>query len=87
MQTLQERGSIAGRPAAGGLGGPPSLRSEPPSHATSGPERQDPVQFPIPVVRLRPVRVLREEEAGAGARVSGLESAARQVSLETSSCT
>lgn len=42
---------------------------------------------PLPVVRLRPVRVLGEAEAKARGRVKALESAIGQVSFEKSSCT
>ena len=76
MQTLQEMGSTAGKLAAGGLGGPRSLHSEPPSQAIGGPERQDPVEFPLPVVRLKPVRVLGEEGAGQAAGSGAWKSAA-----------
>ena len=73
MQTLQEMGSIAGKLAAGGLGGPRSLHSEPPSQAIGGPERQDPVEFPLPVVRLKPVESSWGRGSWAGSRVRGLE--------------
>lgn len=42
---------------------------------------------PLPVVRLRPVRVLGEAEAKAHGGVKVLESAIGQVSFEKSSCT
>lgn len=87
MQALQEIGSISGQLAAGGLGGPGSLHSEPPSPAMGDVERQGSVESALPVVRLKPVRVLAAEDAAAGGRVRVLESALSQVLFEKSSCT
>lgn len=46
-----------------------------------------PFQQLLPVVRLRPMRVLREEEAEAGGRVRSLENIGGQVLSENSRCT
>lgn len=75
--------------AAGGLGSPvPFTLSPPPPHSIGGTKRQELVEFSLrPVVRLRLVKVLGEEEVEAGSRVKAPESVLGQVSSEKSSCT
>ena len=92
METLQEMGGAGsglGEPAAGDLGSRCPLLSEPRSPTGGGRaiERQGSVEYPLPVVRPRPVRVLGEEEAEARGRVRVLESASGQVGSDKSSCT
>lgn len=85
MQALQEIGSISGKLAAGGLASPCSLHSEPPPGQWEALRGRSGIS--LPVVRLRPVRVLGEVEAEAGGRGRALESAADQLSSAKSSCT